>query len=325
MDMDTALVYGLIALLAVVLVTIGLLLIQAGLFTPVVVRTCKPEIGEVKIAYKYNKGPYSGSGQLFTEVHTLLPEYRTIGVYYDDPKKKDSSQLRYIVGIIIAEDGRSPSEAHIKVLEENGYKFITFPAIEHAVQTRFPFRSTVSIIMAIMKVYPALREYVEHRSLCVHPFLEIYDNDKKEIIFVGPLARQGDFYVPEVQDADEEDQDDDDDDDTRTENSSRSWDESASIIRGAEDSENSESQAEDSSASLSQGAEIPPLEPAPETNGATGGTEGTPQTVASEQATGEDSDANTGSSFEEIDEKEAALMQNEEEIYCKKEEEEAER
>ncbi|XP_076045162.1 testis-expressed protein 264 homolog isoform X4 [Oratosquilla oratoria] len=295
MDMDTALVYGLIALLAVVLVTIGLLLIQAGLFTPVVVRTCKPEIGEVKIAYKYNKGPYSGSGQLFTEVHTLLPEYRTIGVYYDDPKKKDSSQLRYIVGIIIAEDGRSPSEAHIKVLEENGYKFITFPAIEHAVQTRFPFRSTVSIIMAIMKVYPALREYVEHRSLCVHPFLEIYDNDKKEIIFVGPLARQGDFYVPEVQDADEEDQDDDDDDDTRTENSSRSWDESASIIR------------------------------APETNGATGGTEGTPQTVASEQATGEDSDANTGSSFEEIDEKEAALMQNEEEIYCKKEEEEAER
>lgn len=46
----------------------------------------RPDIREVQIAYKFARGPYKESGTLFTEVHTLLPEYRTLGVYYDDPK-----------------------------------------------------------------------------------------------------------------------------------------------------------------------------------------------------------------------------------------------
>lgn len=45
----------------------------------------RPDIGEIQIAYKFAQGPYKDSGMLFTEVHTLLPLYRTIGVYYDDP------------------------------------------------------------------------------------------------------------------------------------------------------------------------------------------------------------------------------------------------
>ncbi|KAL0599939.1 Testis-expressed protein 264 [Plecturocebus cupreus] len=34
------------------------------------------------------------------------------------------------------------------------------------------------------------------RKLCAHPRLEIYQQD--QIHFICPLARQGDFYVPEV-------------------------------------------------------------------------------------------------------------------------------
>ncbi|KAF6101362.1 testis expressed 264, ER-phagy receptor [Phyllostomus discolor] len=37
---------------------------------------------------------------------------------------------------------------------------------------------------------------VKERKLCAHPRLEIYQQD--QIYFVCPLARQGDFYVPEV-------------------------------------------------------------------------------------------------------------------------------
>ena len=33
-------------------------------------------------------------------------------------------------------------------------------------------------------------------KLCAHPFLEIYRQDV--IHYMSPLARQGDFYVPEV-------------------------------------------------------------------------------------------------------------------------------
>ncbi|MPC18242.1 hypothetical protein E2C01_011123 [Portunus trituberculatus] len=47
------------------------------------------DLGEVQIAYKFARGPYKESGALFTEIHTLLPEYRTVGVYYDDPKVDD--------------------------------------------------------------------------------------------------------------------------------------------------------------------------------------------------------------------------------------------
>lgn len=36
----------------------------------------------------------------------------------------------------------------------------------------------------------------QERRLCAHPFLEIYREGR--IHFMGPLARQGDFYVPEV-------------------------------------------------------------------------------------------------------------------------------
>lgn len=36
----------------------------------------------------------------------------------------------------------------------------------------------------------------QDRRLCAHPFLEIYREG--QIHFMAPLARQGDFYVPEV-------------------------------------------------------------------------------------------------------------------------------
>uniref|UniRef100_A0A3Q3PYY2 Testis expressed 264, ER-phagy receptor n=1 Tax=Monopterus albus TaxID=43700 RepID=A0A3Q3PYY2_MONAL len=39
----------------------------------------------------------------------------------------------------------------------------------------------------------------KERKLCAHPFLEIYREG--QIQFMAPLARQGDFYVPEVRQA----------------------------------------------------------------------------------------------------------------------------
>uniref|UniRef100_A0A673FRX3 Testis expressed 264, ER-phagy receptor n=1 Tax=Sinocyclocheilus rhinocerous TaxID=307959 RepID=A0A673FRX3_9TELE len=39
----------------------------------------------------------------------------------------------------------------------------------------------------------------KERKLCAHPFLEIYKGGM--IHYMGPLARQGDFYVPEVREA----------------------------------------------------------------------------------------------------------------------------
>ncbi|XP_053648684.1 testis-expressed protein 264 homolog isoform X2 [Cherax quadricarinatus] len=309
MDTETALLWGFLILILLVVATIIGLLVHSGLFIPVDVKTCKPNIGEVYIAYKFARGPYKESGTLFTQVHTLLPEYRTIGVYYDDPKMRQSHKLRYIVGVILSENGSPVTPEHRKLLEENGYEFATFPAIDHAVQTTFPFNSTISIIVAVMKVYPALREYVELRSLCAHPFLEVYDNQRSEIIFIGPLARQDDFYVPEVQQEEEEEEDRQDEYDDRTENSSRSWDESASFVRG-------------------EPAEIPSTVV---TGVDTADAAEAPDVADTGSIGGEESDANTGSSFEEIDEKEAAAFpvtnttSNRQDGNLKKDEDEGER
>ncbi len=40
------------------------------------------------------------------------------------------------------------------------------------------------------------KHLLQERRLCAHPFLEIYREG--QIQFMAPLARQGDFYVPEV-------------------------------------------------------------------------------------------------------------------------------
>lgn len=349
METETALLWGFLILILLAVATVIGLLVHSGLFIPVEVKACKPDIGEVHIAYKFARGPYKESGALFTQVHTLLPEYRTIGVYYDDPKMRQSHKLRYIVGVILSENGSSVVPEHRELLEEHGYQFATFPAIDHAVQTTFPFTSTISIIVAIMKVYPALREYVEMRSLCARPFLEVYDNEKSEIIFIGPLARQDDFYVPEVQQEEDDDHRDEYDDD-RTENSSRSWDESASFVRGGElnDSECSESVGDDSSSyppppsevhtdpSTFPSHSVPSQPEEPAENPSAVATDAADALEAAADADsgslgGEESDANTGSSFEEIDEREAPVIPEvsgtaeRQEASLKKDEDEGER
>ncbi|XP_077714859.1 testis-expressed protein 264 isoform X2 [Canis aureus] len=66
-----------------------------------------------------------------------------------------------------------------------------------------PYSETGRLFTESCSVSPKLRSiaiyydnpHVE-RKLCAHPRLEIYQQD--QIYFMCPLARQGDFYVPEV-------------------------------------------------------------------------------------------------------------------------------
>ncbi|KAM4613035.1 testis-expressed protein 264 homolog isoform 2-T2 [Polymixia lowei] len=57
-------------------------------------------------------------------------------------------------------------------------------------------RTLLSILLGVRRVYPRLDNYIKERKLCAHPFLEIYRGG--QIQYMAPLARQGDFYVPEV-------------------------------------------------------------------------------------------------------------------------------
>lgn len=80
------LVYYLIALLVFMIASICYLFVYSGLFSPISIDTRSPPFGGLHIAYKFARGAYKNAGHLFTEAHSLVPELKTIGVYYDDPE-----------------------------------------------------------------------------------------------------------------------------------------------------------------------------------------------------------------------------------------------
>ncbi|XP_072797476.1 testis-expressed protein 264 isoform X1 [Vicugna pacos] len=105
-------------------------------------------------------------------------------------------KCRCAVGSILSEGDESPSPELIRLYQKFGFRVFSFPAPSHVVTATFPYTTTLSIWLATRRVHPALDAYIKERKLCAHPRLEIYQED--QIYFMCPLARQGDFYVPEV-------------------------------------------------------------------------------------------------------------------------------
>ncbi|XP_011890480.1 PREDICTED: testis-expressed sequence 264 protein isoform X2 [Cercocebus atys] len=105
-------------------------------------------------------------------------------------------KCRCAVGSILSEGEESPSPELIDLYQKFGFKVFSFPAPSHVVTATFPYTTILSIWLATRRVHPALDTYIKARKLCAYPRLEIYQED--QIHFMCPLARQGDFYVPEV-------------------------------------------------------------------------------------------------------------------------------
>ncbi|XP_030839284.1 testis-expressed protein 264 [Strongylocentrotus purpuratus] len=196
------LLLGIIALVIALILTIALLVVHTGIFRQVDVNTGRPPIANVRVAYKFARGPYSECGPMFSEVASLAPDLRCIGVYFDDPQKVESYNQRYIVGTILSE-GTSEVDKEVEArLVEHEFKLTNFPAVDHAVICSFPFIWTLSSYIATAKVWPQLGEYIEERKLCAHPAIEVYTGD--EIQYMLPLSKQEDFYVEEAKKAKEE-------------------------------------------------------------------------------------------------------------------------
>lgn len=188
---------GLIAaLVMLLLLTIFGFVVYSGLFTEVVVSAGSPPVGNMTLAYKFRVGPYGESGQLFTDGCSISSKLCSIGVYYDNPHTVSPEKCRFAIGRILSEGDAKPSEEQIKRFQKYGFKIFSFPAPSHVVMATFPFTTPLSIHLAVNRVHPALDTYIKERKLCAHPRIEIYKQDR--IYFVCPLARQGDFYVPEM-------------------------------------------------------------------------------------------------------------------------------
>ncbi|XP_034725916.1 testis-expressed protein 264 [Etheostoma cragini] len=182
--------------LLISLVTVAGYIMYSGLLTDIIVLTGSPPVKKITFAYKFKEGPYKNCGQLFKESHSIGPKLSCIGVFYDDPNKVPGPQCRYAVGSILSEGKKQADEELLKSFETSGFSVFSFPEVTHAVATSFPHRTHLSVLLGVRRVYPRLEHYIKERRLCAHPFLQIYREG--QIQFMAPLARQGDFYVPEV-------------------------------------------------------------------------------------------------------------------------------
>ncbi|XP_038553147.1 testis-expressed protein 264 homolog [Micropterus salmoides] len=178
------------------LTTVAGYILYSGLLSDIIVLTGSAPIKKITFAYKFKKGPYKQCGQLFKESLSIGPKLSCIAVFYDDPKKVPGPQCRYAVGSILSEGENKADEGLLKSFETSGFNVFSFPEVTHVVTTSFPHRTFFSVLLGIRRVYPRLEHYIKERRLCAHPFLEIYREG--QVQFMAPLARQGDFYVPEV-------------------------------------------------------------------------------------------------------------------------------
>ncbi|XP_059185332.1 testis-expressed protein 264 homolog [Centropristis striata] len=181
------------------LLTVAGYILYSGLLSDITVLTGSPPVKKITFAYKFKQGPYKNCGELFKESHSIGPKLSCLGVYYDDPRKVPGPQCRYAVGSILSEGENEVDEELVKSFETSGFNVYSFPEVTHVVTTSFPRRTHLSVLLGITRVYPRLGVYIKERRLCAHPFLEIYREGQIE--FMAPLARQGDFYVPEVRQA----------------------------------------------------------------------------------------------------------------------------
>ncbi|XP_020789894.2 testis-expressed protein 264 homolog [Boleophthalmus pectinirostris] len=171
-------------------------LIYSGLLSEVVVLTGSPPIKKITIVYKFIQGPYKNCGHVFKESQSIGPTLPCIGVFYDDPKKVPGPSCRCAVGSIVSEGENKIPEDLLQKYETSGFSVFSFPEVTHVVTTSFPHRTCLSIVLGVRRVYPQLTQYIKERRLCAHPFIEVYR--ARHIQYITPLARQGDFYVPEV-------------------------------------------------------------------------------------------------------------------------------
>ncbi|KAG8238264.1 hypothetical protein J437_LFUL016444 [Ladona fulva] len=168
-----------------------------GILTEVCIKTNRSPFGRLAIAYKFSRGPYSKASQLFVEANCVMPNHPRIGIFYGD-RHDPASPLSFAIGSILNDRGELPDEKTIMHLRSYGYKFFIFPEVSFAVTGSFPYKNSLSLFFAVLKIYPKIGAYVAARNLCAHPVIEIYG--PSNILFVAPLARQSEFYVPEAED-----------------------------------------------------------------------------------------------------------------------------
>ena len=170
--------YAVLAFLVIILIGV-FIFVSYGFYQKL--RFTQQTCGGEWIAYLEFKGEYKQSGKYMDEVYqVLLDEYQIqtkkgIGIYYDNPKELPTDQLRAEAGCII-------DEADAKALMNHNKLKIKQLETSPCLITNFPYKGKMSVIVGVLKVYPAMQMYLQQNKLAKDgPVIEIYDQPAKQI------------------------------------------------------------------------------------------------------------------------------------------------
>ena len=160
------------------------------------------QAGGETIVYEEMTGDYANTGKVIDKIYYALlndsvETYKGIGIFYDNPKKVAKENLRYEAGCILGLEIHEKQghkvfkldldSAKIETLKQK-YKVKTIPVKKYLI-TEFPYKGKMSIIVGIIKVYPAFDKYLNYEYFIddidnIDDFvIEIYDVPNKKIIY----------------------------------------------------------------------------------------------------------------------------------------------
>ncbi len=158
-----------------------------GAFQNVVFENTKNK--EYVLVYKTHVGDYAQSGKAMDDIFKWLLDNKIkatkgFGLYFDNPKKVDKSQLRSMTGCVLEETDYDKIELIKK-------KFLVKKIASYdTYHTTFPYRNKMSIALSVMKVYSALVDYItkNDKTPMARGMLEIYNMTEGRI----------EYYMPKV-------------------------------------------------------------------------------------------------------------------------------
>ena len=72
-----------------------------------------------------------------------------------------ADKCRYIVGAVLSEGGVKVEKEVLDRMKSQDFNIIELPALTNCVKTSFPYINSLSIMIAVMRVYPKLNRYIK--------------------------------------------------------------------------------------------------------------------------------------------------------------------
>lgn len=183
------------ALLLVLITMIVISMVRYGFFAKIEI--VDETVPSMKALVINHTGPYQNVGPLMGELYEDAKAAEIegkigLGIYYDNPEEVAADSLRALVGQVLL-------EADIEKLDTllNKYRLVSIPEFEAKV-VHFPYNGQLSILFAIVKVYPALKK--ELGDDFASATMEMYDIPGKELRFIVPQTLSAEVPLQWLQD-----------------------------------------------------------------------------------------------------------------------------